>query len=199
MSKSIYPRILGVKKAKQAWEILKTEFQGSEKMIAIKLQCLWTDFDNLSMKEGESINDFFSRATEVFNQIKSLGENVPKKEIVGVNSQKPAEKFEHIVVVIEETKDLSSMTISQLKGSLEAHEKRVRKYSSSKLEQAFKAKVNLDEKPSSKGEHDQREESSQKRDAEDTILEEAEEEEEEIFNLNKDLVTLILTALFVRN
>lgn len=34
---------------------LKTEFQGSTKVISIKLQSLWREFDNLSMKDGESI------------------------------------------------------------------------------------------------------------------------------------------------
>ena len=60
VSKSIFPRIFGVKIAKSAWEILKVEFEGSEKAISLKLQSLWKDFDNLAMKESESVRDFSS-------------------------------------------------------------------------------------------------------------------------------------------
>jgi len=82
VSKAIYPRIFGVKKAKDAWDILKTEFQGSSKVISIKLQSLWGQFENLAMKEGEKVKDFFSRVTEIGNQIKSCGEEVPEKKVV---------------------------------------------------------------------------------------------------------------------
>lgn len=58
VGKSIFPRIFGVKKAKDAWKILNQEFQGSEKTIALKLQSLWKDFDNLKMEERESVRDF---------------------------------------------------------------------------------------------------------------------------------------------
>ena len=60
VSKSIYPRIFNKRKAKDAWEVLQKEFRGNEKVISIKLQSLWRDFDNLQMKESENIRDFFS-------------------------------------------------------------------------------------------------------------------------------------------
>ena len=40
VSKAIFPRISFASKSKEAWEILKVEFQGSEKVISIKLQTL---------------------------------------------------------------------------------------------------------------------------------------------------------------
>ncbi|KAK2977743.1 hypothetical protein RJ640_010409 [Escallonia rubra] len=76
ISQSIYPRIFGIKKAKEAWEILQKEFQGSEKVISIKLQTFWSDFDNISKKENELVRDFFSRFAEIVNQI------IFRKEII---------------------------------------------------------------------------------------------------------------------
>ena len=73
VSKSIYPKIFNAKTTKEAWDVLKYEFQGNEKVVSIKLQSLWRDFDNLSMKESEGIRDFFSRVVEIVNQIKSHG------------------------------------------------------------------------------------------------------------------------------
>ena len=82
VSKSIYPKIFGVKKAKDAWEILQKEFQGLNKAISIKLQNLWRDFDNLAMKETESIKDFNSRVAEIVNHIKSYGDTIQEKKLV---------------------------------------------------------------------------------------------------------------------
>ncbi|KAI4370426.1 hypothetical protein MLD38_018780 [Melastoma candidum] len=67
VSKMIYPRLYGLKKAKEAWSVLKKEFQGLEKVTSIKLQGLWRDFDNLAMKECEMMKDFFSRVVEIMN------------------------------------------------------------------------------------------------------------------------------------
>lgn len=55
------------KKAKNAWKILKEECQGSEKAVTIKLQTLWKEFDNLSMKDSEGVQDFCNRVTKIVN------------------------------------------------------------------------------------------------------------------------------------
>ncbi|PNX79108.1 copia-type polyprotein, partial [Trifolium pratense] len=143
VSKAIYPRIFGVKKAKDAWEILKTEFQGSSKVISIKLQSLWSQFENLAMKEGEQVKDFFSRVTEIGNQIKSCGDEVPEKKVVEKILRSLPQKFEHVVAVIEETKDLTKLSQYELMGSLEAHEQRVNRYNNQPLENVFQAKMNI--------------------------------------------------------
>lgn len=53
-------------------------------------------------------------------------------------------KFEHIVVTIEETKDLVDMTIEEFMGSFQAYEKR-RKKKQSTLDQILRTKFMLKE------------------------------------------------------
>ncbi|XP_057418661.1 uncharacterized protein LOC130712864 [Lotus japonicus] len=151
VNKAIYPRIFGIKKAKEAWETLKTEFQGSTKVIAIKLQYLWSEFENLTMKEGEKVKEFFSKVAGKTNQIKSCGDDVSEKKLVEKILQSLPKKFEHIVAVIEETKDLSKLTQYELMGSLEAHEQRVNKYNNQPSEQVFQAKQNFKNSKSQQG------------------------------------------------
>ncbi|CAN0923519.1 hypothetical protein LINGRAHAP2_LOCUS33605, partial [Linum grandiflorum] len=142
-SKTIFPRILVIKTAKEAWEVLKNEFQASNKAISIKRQNLWRQFDNLAMKEGKSIKDFHSRVAEIVNQIKVTGETIDETKIMEriIHSLMP--KFEHVVAVIEETKDLAKLSITELMGSLVAHEQRLSRFNNQPLEQAFQSKVDI--------------------------------------------------------
>ena len=57
VSKTIFPRISGATKSKEAWEILKKQFSGYDKVISIKLQNLWREFENLQMKENEIVQE----------------------------------------------------------------------------------------------------------------------------------------------
>lgn len=82
VSKTIYPRICGLKKAKEAWKTLKIEFQGSEKVIAIRLQSLWSQFENLSMKEGELVKDFFFLELRRLSiRLKAVGMQFQKRKL----------------------------------------------------------------------------------------------------------------------
>ncbi|CAL5382701.1 unnamed protein product [Camellia sinensis] len=69
ITKTIAPKIMAATKSKEAWEILKNEFQGSAKVIVVKLRTLWREFDNLMMKEGESVEIFYSRVFTVIYQL----------------------------------------------------------------------------------------------------------------------------------
>ena len=53
---SIFPRIAVAKKYKDAWDILKTAYQGMEKVKTTKLQMLRRDFETLYMKEFGTID-----------------------------------------------------------------------------------------------------------------------------------------------
>jgi gag-polypeptide of LTR copia-type len=55
MHESIFTKISAATTSKDAWTILKTVFQGSSKIIVIKLQGLRREFQTLSMKQGETI------------------------------------------------------------------------------------------------------------------------------------------------
>ena len=156
VSKSIYPRIFGEKKAKDAWETLQKEFQGSNKVISVKLQNLWRDFDNLAMKETESVKDFHSRVAKIVNQIKNYGDTIQEKKLVEKILWSLPKKFDHVVAATEESKDLSILSLYELMGSLEAYEGRMSRFSSQPLEQAFQSKVNVSQKEFYKDEQENR-------------------------------------------
>ncbi|XP_021607686.1 uncharacterized protein LOC110611601 [Manihot esculenta] len=72
VSDAIFPRILGAQTAKEAWDKLRDEFQGSERVRSVKLLTLKREFEMLRMKEGETIN-------ESAFQLKQKGKPTPSK------------------------------------------------------------------------------------------------------------------------
>nr|GEX49023.1 hypothetical protein [Tanacetum cinerariifolium] len=57
VDESIFSRIASATTAKQAWTILSTEYQGSSKVITVKLRSLRREFETSAMKNNESVQD----------------------------------------------------------------------------------------------------------------------------------------------
>ena len=84
----------------------------------------------MTRKETESFKDFNSRVAKIVNQIKSFEETIQEKKLVEKILQSLLKNFDHVVAAIEESKDLSVLTMYELMGSLEAHEGRMSRFSS---------------------------------------------------------------------
>ncbi|KAJ0017426.1 hypothetical protein Pint_11322 [Pistacia integerrima] len=105
MSEEIFLRIMGVTIAKEAWDTLQEEFQGSEKVHTTKLQSFRRDFENLKMEDNESPKDYYSRIKELVNQMRAYGENITDKKIVRKILITCTEKYDLVISAIEESKD----------------------------------------------------------------------------------------------
>ena len=79
---STFPHIMVAETAKETWEILEQAYKGSEKVISFKLRNLWKEFETLLMKEGESIEIFFNRVSNIVNQIRTYGDTIEDVKIV---------------------------------------------------------------------------------------------------------------------
>ncbi|XP_074328383.1 uncharacterized protein LOC141666292 [Apium graveolens] len=123
--------------AKEAWDILQGEYLGDAKVRTIKLQTLRRELENIKMKENETLNDFSTRFFELINQMKSFGEDITDKRQVEKILVCLPEKFNNIVSVIEEKKDLATLTIQELMGSLKSFEQTTSRESEKIVEAAF--------------------------------------------------------------
>ncbi|GKA18946.1 reverse transcriptase domain-containing protein [Tanacetum coccineum] len=111
--------------AKQAWSLLKTEYQGSAKVITVKLQSLRRDFETSYMKNNESAQEYLAKISSIVSQMRSYGDSIHDEVIVAKVLRSLAPKFDHVVAAIEESKDLSTFSFDELMGSLQAHEVRI--------------------------------------------------------------------------
>ncbi|CAN6703120.1 unnamed protein product [Malus baccata var. baccata] len=131
ISDEIFPRITS---AKSAWDVLEKVYRGSTKVRAVKLQSLRRDFEYIRMKDDELLDDYLSRLSEIINQMKSNGEILSDERIVQKYLISLPRKYDNIVSIIEETKDLSTLSVEELIGSLS---KRLSRHDNNDVENAF--------------------------------------------------------------
>ena len=120
---SIFPRIAHASNAKEAWNALKMEFQGSSQVTMINLQTLRREYENLKMEKSETINDFAAKLINMSNQLRVHGEEKTDYQLVQKVLVSLPQKFDSIVAVLEQTKDLSNLSMTEMIGALKAHEK----------------------------------------------------------------------------
>ncbi|WJX17846.1 hypothetical protein P8452_07710 [Trifolium repens] len=118
----VFEKIADAETSKDAWDILQKSYGGDAKVKKVKLQALKRQYELLQMKNDESVADYFTRLVTLTNQMKNCGGNLDEQETVEKVLRTLTSKFEHIVVTIEETKDLSEIKIEDLQSTLEAHE-----------------------------------------------------------------------------
>ncbi|XP_058751460.1 uncharacterized protein LOC131624520 [Vicia villosa] len=119
-----FEKISNATTAKEAWDKLQTCNKGVEQVKKIRLQTLRGDFEGLFMEESKSISDYFSRVLAVVNQLKRNSEDVDDVKVMEKILRTLNPSFDFIVTNIEENKDLKTMTIEQIMGSLQAYEEK---------------------------------------------------------------------------
>ncbi|XP_019423028.1 PREDICTED: uncharacterized protein LOC109332500 [Lupinus angustifolius] len=121
-----FEKIAGVKTAKEAWDSLEKSYEGAAKIKKVKLQTIRRKYELLQMEESDTISDYLTKILTLTNQMKACGEEVRDQSVVEKMLRTLTPKYDHIVVAIEESKDLEAYKFEELQSSLEAHEQRLK-------------------------------------------------------------------------
>lgn len=123
--------------------MIENAYRGKEKVKNVRLQSLRKEFEKLEMKEDETIKDYFIRVTSVVNQMALNGEILEDARIVEKILRSLPAKFDYVVAVIEESNDISTFSMEEVQGKLEAHEIKIklRNPSATQPDQALKSQV----------------------------------------------------------
>ncbi|XP_062011043.1 uncharacterized protein LOC133727482 [Rosa rugosa] len=126
LSKKERMRISHCDTAKQAWDLLQVTYEGNKKVRGQKLQRLVLEFENMTMGEDESIDDFHARLLNVTNQCRSLDDPFEEHRIVKKFLRALPSKFQAKQIAIEETQDLDTYSLDELIGNLKTFEMRIK-------------------------------------------------------------------------
>ncbi|XP_074366251.1 uncharacterized protein LOC141707132 [Apium graveolens] len=99
--------------------------QGAEKVKAAKIQTLKSEFEALSMKDTEMLDDFCVKINGLATNIRALGEDMKEAYVVKKLLRAVPSKFLQIVSTMEQFGDIETMTVEEVIGSLKAHEERL--------------------------------------------------------------------------
>ncbi|GAU51484.1 hypothetical protein TSUD_413700 [Trifolium subterraneum] len=125
VDKNMFRLIKKCEVAKDAWEILKTTQEGTAKVKISRLQNLTRKFENLRMKEDESVHNFYMNVMDFANSFDDLGEKLSDEKIVRKILRSLTKKFDMKVIAMEEGQDISTMKVDELIGYLQTYESSV--------------------------------------------------------------------------
>ena len=83
---------------------------------------LTTRFEELHMKDDETLADFYSRLCDIANESFALGERIPESKLVWKIVRSLPDRFQSKVTAIEESKNLDIMKIDELMRSFQTFE-----------------------------------------------------------------------------
>jgi len=92
----------------------------------------------MQMEEDQKVSDYFSKMTEIVNLMKNCGENILDQMIVEKILRSLSQKFDFIVVAIQEVKDVKTMKVEELQSSLDRSSER-------SVQQALQVQINKKE------------------------------------------------------
>ena len=127
-----FKRISNVEVAHTAWNILQTVHKGTNVVKINKLQQLTSKFESIRMTNDESFDEFYAKINDIVNSAYNLGEIYDQPKIVRKIFRSLTEDFRPKVTAITESKDVDSVPVDELVGSLQSSELDLPKTSKSK-------------------------------------------------------------------
>ncbi|GAV89537.1 UBN2 domain-containing protein, partial [Cephalotus follicularis] len=97
-------------------------YEGTNQVKESKISMLVHEYELFIMHDNESISDMFTRFTTIINSLKNLGKSYSNQELVRKILRCLPKSWTPKVTAIEEAKDLSTLPLEQLLGSLMTHE-----------------------------------------------------------------------------
>ncbi|CAM8880776.1 unnamed protein product [Rhodiola kirilowii] len=122
VDENVMKLIINCEVAKEAWDILQTAFEGTDKVRNSRMQAVTTKFEEMKMKESETIAEYNTRVLELSNEASALGKPIDEERLASKVLRSLPSRFAMKVTAIEEMHDISKLKLDELMGSLRTYE-----------------------------------------------------------------------------
>ena len=114
--------MVNCKCSKEAWGILQVTHEGASALKISKLQMLSIKFENIRMHENQNFFSFYFELSGIVNCFFNLGEPILDSKVVRKILRSISKRFRPKVATIEESKDIDSVRVDELVGSIQTYE-----------------------------------------------------------------------------
>ncbi|CAM8934926.1 unnamed protein product [Rhodiola kirilowii] len=122
VDENVMKLIINCEVAKEAWDILQMAYEGTDKVRNSPMQIVTTKFEEMKMKESETISEYNTRVLELSNEAAALGKPIEEERMASKVLRSLPPRFAMKVTAIEEMHDISKLKLDELMGSLRTYE-----------------------------------------------------------------------------
>ncbi|GJY14463.1 zf-CCHC domain-containing protein [Tanacetum coccineum] len=122
LPKKEYERIFMCDTAQNIWDSLITTHQGNKQVKDNKIDLFVQKYEEFSITDDETIDCAFSRFNTIITSLKALDESFSSRNHVRKFLRALPSKWRPKVTAIEESKDLSKLSLDELIGNLKVYE-----------------------------------------------------------------------------
>ncbi|CAM8904998.1 unnamed protein product [Rhodiola kirilowii] len=122
VNENVMKLIINCEVAKEAWGILQTAFEGTDKVRNSRMQAVTTKFEEMKMKVDENISEYNTRVLELSNEASALGKPIDEERLASKILRSLPPRFAMKVTAIEEMHDITKLKLDELMGSLRTYE-----------------------------------------------------------------------------
>ncbi|BBG97404.1 hypothetical protein Prudu_006525 [Prunus dulcis] len=109
-------------KAREEWTTAEVTHEGTDTVKGAKLQMHTLQFETLMMDENETFSEFYAKLCVIVNACSSLGEKIPEDRVVKKILRSLPQRFQPKITAIEEIRDLNTLKVQELIGSIQTYE-----------------------------------------------------------------------------
>ncbi|KFK27460.1 hypothetical protein AALP_AA8G386100 [Arabis alpina] len=122
LSKAQFEQVQSCVTAKEAWDKLVTQYEGTDSVRRTRVDMLASKFETMTMEEHESVEAFSGRLNAIANEASVLGKKYKDKKLVKKFLRSLPDKFQSHKSAIDVAMNSDDMAFPQVIGMMQAYE-----------------------------------------------------------------------------